>query len=267
MSNRVKENEQFQRLQSKAMADREKLKESKYLSMFTDLLEKHKAILYHGIEGIDKNYSSEFKLLRNAMTIERDSIVSGAVIGLTAFVSVRYSPRVLLRAIGGEKKVQLLREADVKSRKAPLAMLRRTGTLLLEGSFACWAGWRAYNASGTLQSRNMYNDITKIPLCEGKSIVSDTICDEWIELVNNTIPQSYWANLDTDKGLSDEHTWRAILTFSENCAKRKIFEERMKKSQGLPNNESIYIPKPGVPENYLDLTKEEAESLIGSKQK
>lgn len=268
MSNTSNRNEQFELLKSKANAEREKLNEPKYRAMFNNLLGRQKEIIMSlPNKGFNnEHYSAETKLLKKALALERESMIGGLVMGFAAFCSVRYAPRVLLRVLGGDQKIQALREAESKARQAPYAILRRTGALLIEGSFAFWAGWRGYHMTASSQSGAVYDDITKIPLCEGKSIVSDRICDEWTDLVNSKVPQSFWVNVDNpNAGLSDEPAWRAILNFSENCAKRKLYEQMLKKSKGLNDNDSICVPSPGVPENILELTKEESDLLLSRK--
>lgn len=259
------QNEQFERLKSKAVADREKLNESKYRAMFTDVFTRHKdEILSISKTCFDnEQYSAETKLLKKALALERESMIGGLVMGFAAFVSVRFTPRVLLRVIGGEKKIRALRETETKAQNLPFALLRKTGALLLEGTFSFWAGWRGYHITASLQSGDVYDDITKIPLCEGKSIISDQVCREWIDLVHTKVPQSFWVNLDNPNGgLSDEPTWRAIINFSENCAKRKQYEQMLRKSKGLNDTDSVNVPSPGVPGNVLELTKEEADSFL-----
>ena len=98
--------------------------------MFHDLLRRKKNEILISIsnEGSDsEHYSAETKLLKKALSLERESMIGGLLMGFGAFISLRYGPRTLLRAIGGEKKIQALREAESKAKEAPYAMFRRAG--------------------------------------------------------------------------------------------------------------------------------------------
>ena len=130
---------------------------------------------------------------------------------------------------------------------------------LFEGTFTFWAGWRAYHAALSIQSNDMYHELASIPLCRGKSHVSDTICLDWIQLTNNTIPSEFWDHMKQEQtDLKHPNTLKAIYTFSQNCLKRKKIESLISISE-----DRGYIPIP-VPPNVLELSNDEVERLLTS---
>ena len=132
MSSSSKSNneQQLTNLQTRAAIDRERRNEGKYRSMYKDLLKKYQGLdLMKAIETCPnpQDYAAESTVLKKAMEIERDVMIGGIVVGLTAFVSVRYLPRVAVRLIGGEAKLRALHKKEEASKKAPGAFLRRAG--------------------------------------------------------------------------------------------------------------------------------------------
>lgn len=110
-----------------------------------------------------------------------------------------------------------------------------------------------------MQSNEMYDELASIPLCQGKSHVADTLCHDFSQLTYHSIPAEFWYNLDGENNhLKNHHAFRAILTFSQNCMKRKKFESLISKDKG------VYIPSPGVPPNILELSTDEVEQLLSS---
>jgi hypothetical protein len=132
---------------------------------------------------------------------------------------------------------------------------------LFEGTFTFWAGWRAYHATLSMQSNEMYNELASIPLCQGKSHVSDTLCPDFIKLTNDSIPLEFWYNVnDGNADLKNKDTLKAIFTFSQNCTKRKKFESLISNGK----DDGVYIPSPGVPPNILEFSSDEIERLLTS---
>ena len=61
---------------------------------------------------------------------------------------------------------------------------------IIEGSLAFWAGNRAYHYQSK-QSEGAYETMVKIPLISGRSVISDGLCDEWIDITTKQIPKKY----------------------------------------------------------------------------
>ena len=53
--------------------------------------------------------------------------------------------------------------------------------LFFEGLFGVWVGHRGYQVAVS-QTRETYEEIAKIPLCEGRSNVAEGMCEEWMNL-------------------------------------------------------------------------------------
>ena len=138
---------------------------------------------------------------------------------------------------------------------------------LFEGMFGFWAGWRGYHMGLSMQTQDMVEEITKIPLVEGRSIISDELCHDLNTLIHDEIPKVFWKNLDVNKnnsyedGLKHEETWRNIIKFCDNCSKRKVYEDMIRNRNGriTKNNieeeeeedDHVLIPSPGVPEDIV----------------
>lgn len=139
----------------------------------------------------------------------------------------------------------------------------------MEGTFSLWVANRVFHYKSQ-NSNGAYNTIAKIPLVSGRSIISDSICNPWIDITANQIPRSFWKNLDPQSkeigaGITDERAWRSILEFSQNCVKRQAFERQLKSDHGLQSGDPSPISLPtNVPDN-VTLSKAEAEQLVSDR--
>lgn len=134
--------------------------------------------------------------------------------------------------------------------------------LLVESLFAVWVGSRGYHIASSY-TEGTYEMVSQIPLCPGRSSVSEALCDEWIDITRTQVPSTFWQNLDAEKGLQDIRTWRAIQAFAENCVKRKTYESVLRSERGImDDNEPVVLPSK-VPDDVLSfsISKEEARGL------
>ena len=121
-----------------------------------------------------------------------------------------------------------------------------------------WVGYRGYHLGLSNHADEMVEEITKLPLCEGRSIVSDEVCPDLTKLINHDIPAEFWENLEGEDGsgndgLENTTTWLNILKFCDNCVKRKVYEDKIRKKQMMQGtDEPVVIPHPGVPEDILE---------------
>lgn len=186
-------------------------------------------------------------------------------VGITAFLSIRYLPHLAIRLIGGESRLNALREAEMKAKKAPNAIFKSVGSFLFESTLGFWAAYRGYHLALDMKSDDVYDDLVHLPLCSGKSQVSDVICKDWINIVKYQISDDFWANLhhnSNGSNLKNEEFFRAVLGFKDACMKRRRYEEVIRKRDGLEQNESISIPESGIPSNILELSDKEVEAII-----
>lgn len=255
---------QFQSLHTKAMQAKELENESKYKQLFIDLIVKKKSQIVNAIGSSDE-YGTETNVLKKALDIERNAIVSSVAVGITAFLTIRYLPHVAIRLIGGESRLNALREAEKKAKKAPNALFKSIGSFLFESTLGFWAAYRGYHLALDMKSDDVYDDLVNLPLCTGKSQVSDVICNEWINIVNYQISDDFWANVNHNSSggnLKNEDFFRAVLGFKDACMKRRRYEEAIRKRDGLDPMDCIFIPEPGIPTDILELSDEEVEAIV-----
>jgi hypothetical protein len=121
-----------------------------------------------------------------------------------------------------------------------------------------------------MRSGNIYEDVVNLPLCEGRSIVSDTICNEWQDIIRHKIAPEFWENLNERSQfeggeqckLKNPEFFKGVLEFNQACRKRKSFEDIIRKREGKKPDEPVIIPSPGVPNNILELSDEEVDALL-----
>ena len=103
------------------------------------------------------------------------------------------------------------------------------------------------------QNSSSYDEIAKIPLCAGRSAVSEKVCPDWISLVHNEIPPAFWKNLDDGDycRLKDPNRWKAVRDFAHNCINRKVFEDSYRKQNGFSPETAVDVPEGGVPHDIL----------------
>mmetsp|Transcript_38256 Transcript_38256/g.81661 ORF Transcript_38256/g.81661 Transcript_38256/m.81661 type:complete len:264 (+) Transcript_38256:216-1007(+) len=253
-------------MQPKTSAEKELLKENLYVNKLQNILRKHKGSLQaaynpspddlkdaddHSLINIKQQYATESAIIERVMASERSAFLSGIALSGLVFASVRYGPRYLAVKINPAKK-QLLKEADEIAKKANTRWIQKTVSFLFEASFGAWAGWRGYNMVSS-QNKSSYEEIARVPLCAGRSSVSDNVCPDMINLVHKEIPPAFWKNLDDGEEcrLKDPLRWRSARDFATNCVKRNVFEESYRQKNGLSPGTKVNIPEDGVPDNIL----------------
>jgi hypothetical protein len=100
-----------------------------------------------------------------------------------------------------------------------------------------WFGFRSYDYASYNRSEASWEAVADLPLCQGRSRISETLCPEWTKTTKTMIPEPFWKALDDGK-LRDERTWTAIRRFSINCERRLSLESKLRTEQSIP---------PGVP--------------------
>ena len=253
--------------ESKTMAalvvEKEKLHENKYRNMYRALLKKHEGILTENKATTNlEEYQEETTLLRTVIISERNAWIMGVTVGLAAFVTIRFLPRVYIRRFGGAEKLNKLKEAEELSRQNKTAWAQGAIGTLIECSLSFWIGVRAYQLASQA-SDSTFEVIAQIPLAKGRSVVADKLCPEWVRITKLDIPPAFWDNLDEANNLKDERTWNAIRSFSHNCIKRKLYERVVAKDQegdvSLPNRVPDFVPA------ALQLTTEQALQLVSDR--
>lgn len=117
----------------------------------------------------------------------------------------------------------------------------------------------AYGSLVFVDRKKLMDDMSKIPLVEGRSLISDELCDDFIDVYRG-IPKKTW---DTYQGKSD--ALDAISGFVMNCMRRQVVEKEileqrrrfgmttMEDEDGDPDvvgqeqtRRHVEIPSPGV---------------------
>jgi len=255
-------------------AEKELLKENLYRNQVQNILRKHQDSLRAAynqspdapttdgddLSLIKNKYAAESSIIRGVMANERSAFLCGIALSGLVFASVRFAPRYLAVKINPDK-ARKLREADEIAEKANTRWMQKTTAFLFEAAIGAWSGWRGYNIISS-QNENSYEEIAKLPLCEGRSSVSDKVCPDWVNLVYKEIQPPFWRNLDDgdDCKMRDPQRWRSTRDFADNCIKRKVFEDSYRKQKGLSPGVAVEVPEGGVPADILlSLNKKESD--------
>jgi hypothetical protein len=84
-----------------------------------------------------------------------------------------------------------------------------------------------------------------VPLVEGRSVVSDALCLDFIKTYHMTQAKGF----DWSKSNYQHSQISYIFNFVLNCKKRQAYEEQLRREQGLDQTQSVCIPSPGVPQD------------------
>jgi len=105
----------------------------------------------------------------------------------------------------------------------------------------------AYGSLLFVDRKKLMDDMSKIPLVEGRSLVSDELCDEFVN-VYRIIPKQTW---DKYQGKSD--ALDAIGGFVKNCIRREIVEkELLDKRRGFGIYQQVQDDHDGTDDNDDD---------------
>lgn len=253
-------------MEPKTAAEKELLKENLHLNQLQNILRKHKGFLQAAYNPssnelkdgedpslIKKQYAAESAIIDRVMANERSAFLSGLALSGLVFASVRFGPRYLIVKINPAKE-KLLKEADDIANKANTRWMQKTVSFLFEASFGAWAGWRGYNIMSS-QNKSSYEELARVPLCAGRSSVSDHVCPDMVNLIHKEIPPAFWKNLDDPEEsglrLKDPLRWQSARGFANNCIKRNVFEESYRKQNGFSPRAPVNIPEGGVPDDIL----------------
>jgi hypothetical protein len=112
----------------------------------------------------------------------------------------------------------------------------------VEGMFSLWVGFRSYDYASHYRSEASWQAVADLPLCQGRSRISEALCPEWIQTTKTLIPEPFWNALEDGK-LRDERTWTAIRNFSVNCERRLSMEAKLRNEQSIPPGVPLVLPE------------------------
>jgi hypothetical protein len=188
----------------------------------------------------DAAYKAEEDLL---MKVNNNGLLEGAVAGVTTFACLVAGPPLLKRFI--PPKTYKFDAPKTRNISKYVLMGMRLGVQAAASLVIA-----AYTTSYFTDEEFMLEQVSRAPLLEGKSVISDefcpTICREYYRY-----SQDYW------KGVKSPYL-QNLTKFVENCERRRSLENNIRVERGLSQNIPISIPSPGVPKNYpIDETVKE----------
>lgn len=101
----------------------------------------------------------------------------------------------------------------------------------------------------SIDKKRVFAAVSAIPLVEGTSAVSDTLCQDFIE-EKKTVPKKVWKEYNDDAMLM-------LKDFIDNCKRRQQYERQLRIERGLRPQEQVSIPPPGVPADLVIEDEEE----------
>ncbi len=228
--------------------------------------------------------------------------MGAVVLGISAFATVRYFPRIGTRLIGGKAKYEAMKAAEAEAYKiSPQGHLFKSlFSTAIEASFGFWAAYKGFNIMVDRQAKGdstIQEDISNLPLVEGRSLICDNLCDEWTKLIHWSVSKDFWKAVEEDTGsgeggednriktsspldeqrkIKNGDFWKAVRQFGNTCIKRRRYEELLRKKHGIKQandaenvnvDSPAYpsIPSPGVPDNIMELTDEEVIAIVNDR--
>ena len=187
---------------------------------------------------LTKPEETERKILENPILYP--GAVVGAITTVASFAVLRRGPVYIVNRI-------LARQHISKTSKPPI--YEETNSLKIFGSifdaaFASLLGVTAWFI--TIDKKKTLENVSKIPLIQGHSVISDCLCDDFISIYGGIRPK-FW----NEK--SDDDTIMAIHTFVKNCEKRQVYKKRLKREMGLSYEDDVEFEFPSsVPDDIME---------------
>ena len=203
-------------------------------------------------------YSAERKIISG---IINNGFVSGLAVGVGSFLFLRKGPRLIQgflsrrsshgQPTGGGYQFDMRNPSkQLIQEQRPNPAIPRPGIFLRTVKFGLDAfvsvslgmyGWMFFT-----NTEKQLNDFSEIPLVEGRSMISDELCDDFID-VYRAVPKRTWDKYDKGKTV-------IIGQFVRNCLRRKAIEKEILDERcqfgsfGIDSDDKhVEIPHPGVP--------------------
>ena len=118
------------------------------------------------------------------------------------------------------------------------------------------------------------NQLIELPLVEGKSLVSDVLCQDVLDelkRVKDSQDPAY-QRLTSSSKINQQNTpaqqyLEGIIKFAEHCERRKAFEHSYRQERGMRPNEPVMVPAPGIPKDgprLITLSDGTTEMVVSS---
>jgi hypothetical protein len=270
------------------MRDEKKVVETEIYNRFSAIVkEKFTSLGNDGskINQLDELYKRPEFAAEKRILNEMNSIglSKGILSGLACFAFLRTSPRLISnylrrragavnsgapnpfqqQASGSGYKFDSLQNNQNTER--PGLLFR--GVRLLLDSFVCLS-IGAYASMFFTDTTKMMEKFSKIPLVEGRSLLSEQLCRDFtqeFQKYDRQIWNSKHPSLtggDVSGGGDGGEFRELIQSFVANCKRREIYEKEIRTEQGLGPTDPVIIPTPGVPRD-ISVT---LDDLLSSKE-
>jgi len=214
------------------------------------------------LESIDEMYKSPaYAAEKNLLAqFNNNGITKGLAVGIGTFVFLRAGPGTLRRffqrkhfskssGTGGYKFDNSAAHHMIGSQpNNPPLRSPQPGFIFRSIRFGldCFLSlsMATYGSMYFVDRRKLMEVASSIPLVEGRSMVSDELCDDYTNLYRS-IPQKTWEKYDGKSVPLD-----TISIFVKNCIKRKMAERQILEQErgfGASDTNGVEIPSPGVP--------------------
>jgi len=207
------------------------------------------------IQRIDDLYKlPAFTAEKKRLTeISNNGMLYGLALGFGTFAFLRAGPRLLQRFLqrrqytssGGYKFSKVTNThptAGMSNPPSQQGFFLRTIKLTLD--FFVSSSIAMFGSVYFVDRKKLMSEVADIPLVEGRSMISELLCNDFIDLYRS-IPKNNW-----DKYHGNSDSLDIISTFVTNCLKRQFCEEQiLQQRQGFGDlNTSNHdgIPPPGV---------------------
>lgn len=194
-------------------------------------------------DGAKDDFSTERKLLLSDLR----ALQWGFTSGLLWLVAFRRAPNNI-------RKYYVHRSTSV-----PASQFLADRPFLYLGLLATHWGlsyWVGASVTVALSDRTpMAEKLRNIPLTEGRSVVSDKMCPDFISTYDTIKEQGFdWNNVERKLPASEARNQMSNLSnlynvaaFVTNCKKRNAYEDQLRNERGVLHNAPVAIPSPGVP--------------------
>mmetsp|Transcript_43568 Transcript_43568/g.105646 ORF Transcript_43568/g.105646 Transcript_43568/m.105646 type:complete len:287 (-) Transcript_43568:1647-2507(-) len=189
-------------------------------------------------------YEDETNALNQIFRTEVGNLVVGVASTAVTFLALRFGKTRILSSpiFGGLKTPETFQQAESHARQYGTEHTQNRISVFVEGMFSLWVGFRCYDYSSH-QSQSTWQAVADIPLCQGRSRVSDALCPDWVETTHKEVPTEFWDAV-SDGTVRDPQTWNAIRSFSMNCERRWQIERQIRREQGLRDtNRPVVLPQ------------------------
>jgi len=209
---------------------------------------------------LDEIYaSSSYATEKNMLTrMNNNGMANGIAVGLISFAFLRAGPRIMNRVLArryrndhggngsGDSSGYQFDVNNSTGRSRP--EIPRPGIFMRTVKFGLDVflslSLAAYGSAYFTDRGKLMQDLSKVPLVEGRSLLSDELCTDFIDIYRS-IPKKTW-----DKFNGKSEPLDAIGGFVKNCLRRRVAEKELlaqRRTFGIASeDEHVEIPHPGV---------------------